>query len=180
MPVESKTRSGRLLYVLPDVEWFPADSNGFTRGVRFSPAFRDDVGIANGRSNDNYGCSGVIFEAYLLGPHGAVQFKMGTDWQIEDCEFSYPRKSHNFGPSARDLGYHSPVQMYDGQEPISDACEFLPDGGACFYDGSGLNAQKVMARLIREGLPGVWWELEDYYRCVFEAAPSSTDAGGES
>ena len=179
MPTESRTRSGRLLYVLPDVEWFPPDGHtGFQRGIRFSPAFRDEVGIASGKSSDNYGQGSVGFEAYLKGPHGAVQFKMGTDWTISDCEFHYPRKAHNFGPSAHDLGYHSPLPMYDGQEPISDECEFLADGGACYYDGSGLNAQKVMARFFREGLPGVWWELEDYYRERFESRDDK-EAGSE-
>lgn len=41
-----------------------------------------------------------------------------------------------------DLGYHSPVFMYAGQEPLEQACEWL-DGEPCYYDGSTPNAERL-------------------------------------
>lgn len=47
-------------------------------------------------------------------------------------------------------------------------CEYL-DGEPCYYDGSGLNADRIWLVLLHEGSEGVWRELEQYYADVFHA-----------
>ena len=101
-------------------------------------------------------------------------------------------------PTPADLGYHSPKPRYDGQLPIGatrvrwkdndgsipgfdapklpeseptgtfDPCPYL-DGAPCYYDGSGLNAERIFDVLCAEGDAGVWRELEAYYTETFEA-----------
>ncbi len=167
---ESRTRSGRLLRVIPSIEWYGAGE--FERGYRFLPAFRDDVGMAGGNPSDNYGRSSADFEAHLRGPLGSVQFKMSCGWDLEDVEGDWMSRSHRsrFGnpPSGHDLGYHSPTPRAGGQEPMSN-CDIL--GRRCYYDGSGLNADPVLRDLVRQGMPGVWAALEAYYRDTFEETP---------
>ena len=74
-------------------------------------------------------------------------------------------------PLPADLGYHSPKPRYEDQSAMDD-CDIL--GGECYYDGSGLNAERVYERLLREGDQGVWLALEGYYEDVFE---KRTDGG---
>ena len=48
-------------------------------------------------------------------------------------------------------------------------CPYL-DGQACYYDGSGLQAEPVFERLLREGSEGVWLALEEHYQKIFGGA----------
>lgn len=82
----------------------------------------------------------------LLGPKGAVQFKASPDLSQEIAAKFYDLYSWIDGVAwtGWDLGYHSPQPTFDGQEPISDSCEFL-DGMPCYYDGSSLSAQELLA-----------------------------------
>lgn len=104
-------------------------------------------------------------------------------------------------PMPADLGYHSPVPRYEGQTPIGatkitwvdndgsipgfdvakvpeseptgtfDPCPYL-DGKPCYYDGSGLNAERIFDVLCAEGDVGVWRELEAYYAETFATVPA--------
>ena len=95
-----------------------------------------------------------------------------------------------------DLGYHSPKPMYEGDTPMGATrvewedndgsipgfdvakvpksyptgtftpCEYL-DGAPCYYDGSGLNAERIFDVLCAEGDDGVWRALEEYYAETF-------------
>lgn len=49
---------------------------------------------------------------------------------------------------------------------MSGECKHVK-GGKCYYDGSGLNADRVFEILRREGSDGVWRELEEYYTETF-------------
>jgi hypothetical protein len=40
----------------------------------------------------------------------------------------------------------------------------------CYYDGSGLNAERIFGVMLREGSDGVWKALEEYYEEIFGAA----------
>jgi hypothetical protein len=139
---------------------------GLERIVTFEPAFdRRDPDPSK-----NYGIHGVALRMVLKGPEGAVQFLLYTNWQLphvtaeEDRKPIYRERPHLLcHPMPADLGYHSRIARYDGQRPMGDACEYL-DGATCYYDGSGLNAESVYERLLREGDAGVWAALEDYYR----------------
>lgn len=124
------------------------------REITFRPAF-------DRRHEDpkkNYGIHGVDMLWILEGKLGAVQFLVYTGWQLPHIKDSEPM--------AADLGYHSPKPRYEGHTPMSGECKHVK-GGKCYYDGSGLNADRVLEILRREGSDGVWRELEEYYTETF-------------
>lgn len=133
----------------------------FTRKIEFIPAYDE-------RSSDpakNYGWGCARMRCILKGPKGAVQFVMGTGWVLPHCKAENPDAFSDY-PQARDLGYHSPVPMYEGQEPMSDKCDVL--GIPCYYDGSTLNAEKPMQMLIAEGHEALWTYLKEYYHSTLD------------
>lgn len=135
----------------------------FDRAVRFYPAF-------DKRNDDpakNYGIHCVDVGFFLKGPLGVVQFTLFSGWHLPHVADELERKSPTLRyPMATDLGYHSPTPRYEGQTVMRDKCDLL--GCACYYDGSSLNAEPVLDRLLREGDKGVWAALEDFYHNVFE------------
>lgn len=56
-----------------------------------------------------------------------------------------------------DVGYHSPVQLYEHQWSTDD-CKWT--GGKCFADGSSLESMKLFNKLVEDG--DVWSELESW------------------
>ncbi len=145
--------------------------------VEFYPAFdKRDI-----NPSKNYGVCGVRLRMTLKGEKGAVQFVLNTNWHLPHVadetnhrtlmkansdkldEFSLKCAYH---PMPVDLGYHSPIPLYEGQSVVSESCEYL-DGKPCYYDGSTLNAEKIYNVLLHEGSDGVWRELEDFYKKVF-------------
>jgi len=171
------------------------------RIIEFVPAFdRRDPD-----PKKNYGIHDVELRMVLKGEKGAVQFVLYTNWQLPHVAREERKRTAasgldemgikvRFEPMPADLGYHSPVPMYEGQEPIGatrvhwedgefdgkrmklpkfeptdtfDPCPYL-DGKPCYYDGSGLNAERIYNVLLAEGSDGVWRELESYYRETFE------------
>ena len=139
--------------------------NELTKEIVFYPAW-------DKRSNEpgkNYGINGVELAFYLKGKEGAIQFKVLTHWnlshvqkefdlRIPDARFPYMLHS----PMPSDLGYHARVAQYDGQEIMTNECPII--GGPCYYDGSGLQAEKVFDILTEKGSEGVWKYLEEYYK----------------
>lgn len=155
----------------------------FTRIVTFTPAFdkRDPD------PKKNFGIHGVELRMVLKGPEGAIQFVVFTGWHW---------LTNTHGPMAADFGYHARKPQYEGHLPIGGTafnyekmieigttdhplqfpervetgtftpCEYL-DGAPCYYDGSGLYAEKVFQRMIREGDDAVWQELEQAYASRF-------------
>jgi len=143
------------------------------RIVSFEPAF-------DKRSADpskNYGIHGVSMKMVLKGPLGAIQFVVFTNWQLPHVQEEMDAKPLGdmpylfHKPMAADVGYHSPVPQYDGQDLIRESCEYL-DGKPCYYDGSGLMAEEVFKILLEKGSDGVWEDLERRYRETFEAVPA--------
>ncbi len=132
----------------------------FRREISFEPAY--DWRDKNG------GIHGVNLRFLLTGPEGAVQFVLYTNWQLpEVMKELEARPNHSLcHPMPADLGYHSPVPRYVGQEIMTIDCECL-GGKPCYYDGSSFNARPVYERLLREGDAGVWAALEDYYKETF-------------
>jgi hypothetical protein len=148
----------------------------FTRRIEFAPSFdkRDPS------PSKNYGIGAVRIWFYLIGPLGAVQWQIGTNWYVPSAQQhleSLPQGLKNdlesglggnrYQPQAWDLGYHSPKPMYDGHEPQTHDCDLI--GGTCYYDGSGLNAQRLIQPFLDGGSDAVWRELKDFYRSVFES-----------
>lgn len=121
----------------------------------------------------NYGIHGVNLLMVLKGEKGAVNFTLYTNWQLPHVTEEMLHDSRQregielfFMPMPVDLGYHSYTPTYEGQEPITNSCEYL-NGKPCYYDGSGLNAQPIYEVLLNEGSDGVWRELENYYNEMF-------------
>jgi hypothetical protein len=144
--------------------------------IRFIPAFdkRDP------RPNKNYGIHGANLAFYLSNGKQAVQFVLYTNWHLphireeakKDPKHIAAKMAYPFEywmmPQPADVGYHSPVPQYEGQEPLTEDCEFT--GGTCYYDGSGLQAEGLFELLIAKGSDGLWEELERRYAELFEKA----------
>jgi hypothetical protein len=89
-----------------------------------------------------------------------------TGWHLPHVRDEFKARGWDSEPLPADVGYHSPVPMYEDQEPITKECEYL-DGKPCYYDGSGLRADEVFDILATEGSDGVWRELEAFYLSTF-------------
>ena len=113
----------------------------------------------------NYGIHGCDMRWYLIGEHGAVQFVVFTNWYLPHVSKELEERGHLGAPIPADLGYHSKIARYEGQEPMDDECNVI--GCQCFYDGSSLNAEPIYRALVAEGSEAVWKELEAYYVDTF-------------
>ena len=116
------------------------------------------------------GQHGVEMRWYVRGPKGVIQFVLYTGWPKSiiatpdtpwDELYSSLDKGTVHDPLPADLGYHSHVPMYEGQELMDNKCQIL--GGPCYYDGSGLNANRIFSILVHEGGEAVWAALEKEY-----------------
>ncbi len=139
------------------------------RIIELTPAYDK----RNPDPSKNYGIQGVSMRMVLKGDKGAVQFLLFTNWMLPHIYKEWKGTKYDdltiecrYKPMAADLGYHSLSPIYEGQTTISDKCEYL-DGKPCYYDGSGLNAEKVFDILVREGGEAVWKFLENYYNEIF-------------
>jgi len=143
--------------------------DNFQKEVRFNPAFdkrHDDP-------SKDYGIHNVEITFILKGELGAIQFVVSTGWHLPHVHKELKAKSDpadpydlfTKGPWATDIGYHSPKPIYEGQKPLTDSCHIID--GQCFYDGSSLNAEPILERLIAEGHEAVWKEMEGYYNRTF-------------
>lgn len=120
----------------------------------------------------SHGRHGLSIRFVSKGDKGAVQFLLYTGLcpqhaapariGVRDCDW---------GGSVRpiDLGYHAKQAQYDGQKPMSYACEFC-DGQPCYYDGSSLNASDAMYALVNGGDNALWAFLDAYYAATFDGA----------
>lgn len=138
------------------------------RKIEFTPAFDQ----RNVDSSKNYGIHGVEMRWILKGDQGAVQFVVYTNWHLPHVQQELEAKASTssmpylmFVPQPANLGYHSPVPMYEGQIKIDDNCPHT--GGACYYDGSGLQAEEVFRVLVEQGHEAVWNILENRYNEMF-------------
>ena len=140
--------------------------------VEFTPAFDK----RNPDPSKNYGIHGVELRMVLKGIRGAVQFVLYTNWHLPHVQKELNEKATyrdemyiecTLNPMPADLGYHSPEPIYEGQSQCSDSCSYL-DGKPCYYDGSGLNAKRVYEVLLKKGDVGIWEELEQKYKDMFE------------
>ena len=109
----------------------------FTTQIEFQPAW--DKTHTDPKKND--GVHGMSMLFGLSGLRGAVVLSIYSNWmlpqtrnsnicEIEQYPFKYWQK-----PMPADIGYHSPVPTYEGQESLQEECKFL-GGLPCYYDGS--------------------------------------------
>ncbi len=118
----------------------------------------------------SHGRSGLSVEFYVKGEKGVLQFVTFTGWEPEPFDASKDAKSRReradgMFPMPSDLGYHSPVPLYEGQSKM-ETCQFFE--GGCYYDGSTLNAEEPFRVLCNDGLRALWAYLEAVYRSQFE------------
>lgn len=136
----------------------------------------------------NYGIHGAEMYFIVKGPSAAVQFVIYTNWHLPHVHQELVNKCNpvtSYGrhcilePMAVDIGYHSPVAMYEGQTPMTDSCPYV-SGGKCFYDGSSLNAERYFTIMVTEGHESLWKSLDEYYRDTFDGLVLPTAAGVEA
>ena len=137
-------------------------SKKLTREIVFMPAY--DQRPKN-KGDKDYGIHGVDMRWYLHGPKGVIQFVVYTGWYIPTL---VRELGHHGEPLPADVGYHSYVPMYEGQEPITPGCEIL-GGSKCYYDGSGLRAYEYFDTLTKEGGEAVWKLMEEEYERRFNS-----------
>lgn len=145
---------------------------GLRREVRFEAGYDhsdEDKDKPRGRRR---GCHGLQIRFLLHGDDGTIQFLLYTDWlpSWASADEWHPVKPqpipalHDKFPMAADLGHHWDTSTYEGEKSM-DECDVRP-GGKCFYDGSGLRAEPVLAVLLKDGSDGVWAALEAEYEAV--------------
>jgi hypothetical protein len=147
------------------------------REIRFEPGY-DRVEETKGK----YGRASMRMWFLLHGDDGSVQFVMHTGWlptHIITSEWGdrvdvrvplpcldgiHPIPSE---PMASDLGRHWRTPLYEGEYERSE-CDVI-DGG-CYYDGSGLGAESIMAAFFQRGDVAIWEALGGYYGYCKEQA----------
>lgn len=146
-----------------------------TAGIERITEWRPAYDKRNPNPAKNYGIHGAECKWILKGDRGAVQFVIFTNWYLPKVADDLARKCHSpedvklfFGPMGADVGYHALTPQYDGQESRPD-CPYL-DGRPCFYDGSGLAAETMLALLIEQGDEAVWKALEERYEEIVNEA----------
>ena len=139
----------------------------FERIAHVFPAF--DKRAPDPSKNYGIGACRIVF--ILKGPHGAVQFMIGTNWYVPSAREhlkNFPRSERDLQqkPGGWDVGYHSPKATYKGQAAMSGKCSYVK-GGKCFYDGSGLRADEWIEDFVAGGTDWLWPKLEEEYRDLF-------------
>lgn len=140
-----------------------ATIDGFERIIEFVPAFdRRDKNPAK-----NYGIHGVELRFILKNESGAVQFVLYSGMHAKSVRDEH---RHDLGwagnmSMAADLGYHAPTPQYESHTSKAD-CPYL-DGRPCFYDGSGLDAEKPFTVFTDEGEDALWAYLAEYHKEIF-------------
>lgn len=142
--------------------------------VDFAPrdGFRTEILVEPGHAiretrgdGSNYGIHSMGIRFLLHGPAATVQFLMWTGLVPELVPGPYGERwrSSEFGVMAADLGYHADAAQYDGHEDWGRMkCDYRASG-ECFYDGSGLAAERLLGIALMDGHGGVFAALQDYY-----------------
>jgi len=138
--------------------------------VKFLPAWDK----RNSTPNKDFGINSVRIYFCIKGEKGAIQFVLATGWNLPHVKKEFLGKTNNdLFPLAMDVSYHSPVPMYDGQQPISSTCELLGDK-TCYCGGSGSEVEKYLEALIEHGSDRVWDMLIDEYCHRFNVEKEET------
>jgi hypothetical protein len=143
--------------------------DGFEVWMEASPSFY----LIRPEPTKNFGVSTVRLTFYVKGAKGAVQWMIGTEWGIEPtrahlARFGWFGPEEGRKPTGWDLGYHAHEPQYEGHSKMGDDCELT--GGACYYDGSGLNADLLIEGFLAQGTSWLWPKLIEVYRHYFEGA----------
>lgn len=128
---------------------------------------RFEVQPAFDRTAEGYGVHGAEMRWYVIGPQGAIQFVLFTNWHLPHVQArldarmdsQFPHLSCH--PQPADIGYHSFKPRYEGQQILQKNCHLL--NASCYYDGSSLQAEEFYQTLITKGLDALWEALEKRY-----------------
>ena len=150
------TRDRDSLKTVPPVTWYRA-KDGMERAVMFTPGFSIDP---------RYGRAAMRLTFMLRGPKGVTQFVFSTGWTPEKVQrasqFGVFTEWMHSAPTGFDVGYHARIPQYEGAEQYGDQpCPFLE--AECWYDGSGLAADVVLAEFFDRGEIAVWEALQARY-----------------
>lgn len=119
----------------------------------------------NSDPNKNYGIHGLQFKYIIKGKHGSVQWMCYTGLHLDHVRKELSVKGYdNYSFMAAELGYHANEPRYEGQQKM-ECC--YTGKGFCYYDGSTLNAERLLPIFLNEGSEGIWSELENYYKEIF-------------
>jgi len=138
-------------------------SSEFQRLVKWTPAYNH---IAEG-----YGRHGMEVKFVLIGEQAAIQFVLYTNWMTA-ADRANEIDEHRGGgyclhkPQPSDFGYHARHPQYKGQSIQAESCDYL-GGAPCYYDGSGMRANKVFDVFTDGGEEALWKALEDEYQARF-------------
>jgi hypothetical protein len=147
-------------------------------------AFPDECG------GGGHGQHGMNMRWVLIGPKGAVQWLVYmTNWVPGNVRHGEVGAEHPVSivpvnrvigdGMAADIGYHSPVPLWEGQEEYGHMkCELLPEG-ECYYDGSGVNAEPLLEAFLAHGPHAVWAALARYYGSTFEGRDAAVSPDEE-
>ena len=136
--------------------WRPPE--GFRKDVAFSPAYdrRHWPG--------NFGIHGVDLWLALIGPKGAVEFRVFTNWflpQVEEKLAERMRRGEPIGnpfePDAAGFWYDArqPLEGWPEPEPCP-SCGWL-DGDPCYhYMGDVVPSMDLLSDLIAQGEEKFW------------------------
>lgn len=127
--------------------------NGILRRLRLQPCY--DL-----RAHPkNHGIHALEFEWSVSRSNFAIVWRLFTDWWSQDLRENWLSR---FGKSdlpdgLGDLGYHSPVPMYEGQWS-TEGCVHT-GGGRCYYDGSVMQSSEMFELPVNDPAE-LWPELE--------------------
>jgi hypothetical protein len=119
----------------------------------------------------NHGIHGCTLIVGVRGPKGAVTFTLFTNWHLPNVMAEKMNRAYSSNelflllPMPADIGYHALEPQYKGQTAKKN-CEHL-GGVPCYYDGSGLEAEKYFDILKEKGSDGLYEALEGYYNRRF-------------
>lgn len=156
------------------------------RMVVFSPAYDHSIAPCDDeRCRESggrwHGQHAVECHFYVEGDLGVVEFSFNTGFELRTVtDGPWGRRvdpslktvaGRECFPTAKNLGHHWRTPVYDGELFVAE-CELVE--GGCYADGSGLNAEPLLAALIEGGSDAVWPLLEGYYADLAAAGAVSS------
>ena len=129
--------------------------------------FQPGYDFRNDPEKAKYGWHAMEIRFFLVGPHGATTFGFNTSWYPGWRPFRTPVPTDIGGT---EFGWHWKTNLSEDDRHPSEHCKFI--GGHCWYNqGSGLYANRVLARFIDQGERVVWHELVAQYRDCLAMMP---------
>ena len=134
------------------------------REIIFNPAY-DYVNDPDPKKR-NYGRHCVDMYWSLKGELGCVTWMVCTSWNLPETNEAFKKSDYCPRPLPADLSVHSPKKLRGGWDIHNKECHWI-DGKPCYCITSGIKAEPVFEKLVREGHEAAWTELENLYIRTF-------------